>query len=414
MPEPMLATHIAGERADAIRALLARPLLDAGRAADAFRLVVRHSGWLTEWFETSCGWRLAVDPGAGFARLAKRPAGQPDPTRPLRRRRSSSDAPFDRRRYQLLCLVCAELVRAPVTTMGLLARAVTAEAGLDTSRQAERRALVDALLVLVDWGAVSSGTSDLEAFIADRTANALLTADTTRLHQLVVSAQSPSTLTPAPAAVEAAAVLRVEPRYGVAASAPSDADEEQRLRWVRHTVARRLLDDPVVHLADLTEAEQEYLAHPSGRRWLRDRVAEAGLVLEERADGLLAVDPDATATDLTFPERTGHANQLALLLIDRLVRAGADGSRRLVELGPVELRRELDDVLRRYPAWAQGQREGEGPRLLLDRALDRLVAFGLCRRADDGTVVALPAAARYRVGEPTVTGGQESLFAAAT
>ena len=44
--------------------------------------------------------------------------------------------------------VAAELVRTPVTTVGLLARAVTADAGLDTSRRTERSAFVDALLVL--------------------------------------------------------------------------------------------------------------------------------------------------------------------------------------------------------------------------------------------------------------------------
>lgn len=410
MPEQVLADALAGERSGAIKALLAHPLLDAERDADAFRLVARHHSWLAEWFETACGWRLVVDPRAGFARLGKRPATVPDPTRPLKRTRGSSDSVFDRRRYQLLCLVCAELVRSPVTTMGLLAQAVTADAGLDTSRWGERRALVDALLFLADVRVVSPGATDLEAYVTDPSANALLSADTTRLHQLLVSAQPPSSLQPRPTAVDAATELRREPRYGTAATAPADADEEQRLRWVRHTLARRLLDDPVVHLSDLSDPEQEYLTNPSGRRWLRDRVAEAGLVLEERSDGLLAVDPGAVATDTTFPAPTGHANQLALLLIDRLLPEQPDGSRRTVTLGPVELRRELDDLLRRFPTWASGQRDGEGPRLLLERAIARLVAFGLCRRGADGTVVAQLAAARYRVGEPVVATGQGSLF----
>lgn len=412
MPEPVLSSDLANERSVAIRALLAQPLLDAEQDVEAFRLVVRHQAWLAEWFETACGWRLTVDPGAGFARLGKRSATRSGTSRPLRRPRGSTDAVFDRRRYQLLCLVCAELVRAPVTTMGLLSQAVAADAGLDSSRWGERRALVDALLVLVDRGVLISGSADLESYVEDRSANTLLTADTTRLHQLLVSARPPSGLQPRPPAVEAAAALEVEPRYGTAATIPGEAEEEQRLRWVRHSLARRVLDDPVVHLADLTAAEQDYLANPSGRRWLRERVVEAGFVLEERAEGLLAVDPDGVASDLVFPERTGHANQLALLLIDRLVRPQPDGTRRLGVLGTVELERELGDVLRRYPAWASGQRDGDGPRLLLRRAVDRLVAVGLCRRDSSGTVVALPAAARYRVGEPTVSGGQGSLFEA--
>ena len=75
----------------------------------------------------------------------------------------------------------------------------------------------------------------------------------------------------------------------------------------------------MVLLADLSQAEHDYLLHPSGRAWLRQRVAEAGFELEERAEGVLAVDPEAVATDLQFPAPVGNAYQLALLLIDRLV-----------------------------------------------------------------------------------------------
>ena len=59
-----------------------------------------------------------------------------------------------------------------------------------------------------------------------------------------------------------------------------------------------------MHLDELSAAEREYLANPAGRRWLRDRVAEAGFELEERAEGLLAVDPDGLATDRSSRRRT--------------------------------------------------------------------------------------------------------------
>lgn len=149
MAESALAGHLAAERSTAVRRLLAEPLLDSGAAPDDFRLVARHIGWLTDYFEKSCGWTLTVDVASGYARLAKRPAAV-DTTRPLRRTRGVG-GPFDRRRYQLLCLVCAELVRHPTTTVGLLAGAVGAEAGLVTSRQGERVAFVDALRVLIAW-----------------------------------------------------------------------------------------------------------------------------------------------------------------------------------------------------------------------------------------------------------------------
>ncbi len=137
-----------------------------------------------------CGWHLAVDPAAGFARLAKRVADV-DVSRPLTRIRGTG-APFDRRRYQLLCLLAAELVQHPVTTVGLLARAVTADAGLDTSRRIERAALVDALRALIGWGTVRATVGDVDDFLDSDRGNAILHAETVRLHRLLVSATAPA------------------------------------------------------------------------------------------------------------------------------------------------------------------------------------------------------------------------------
>ena len=410
MNRTALADDLAEERAVAIRTLLAAPLLDAGNDVDAFRLVARHHSWLTEWFETSCGWRLTLDASAGFARLAKRPADAIDLTRPLRRSRSRTGAAFDRRRYQLLCLICAELARHPVTTVGLLARAVTAEASLESSRRSERSALVDALLTLIGWGVLSNSAGDVEAYIDDSSSNAILSADTTRLHHLLVSSQAASGVEPDCDVDTATRALLAEPRYGAARVNPSEADEQQRLRWARHSLARRLLDDPVVALDGLTGAERDYVSTSSGRRWLRERVGAAGFVLEERADGLMAVDPSAIATDLTFPSPLGNAYQFALLLIDQLVRFDGDGSRQLVELNPDELNRLVDTTLTRYPGWANAHRDGDGPQRLIDQAAELLIGFGLCHRTPEGALVPHAAAARYRIGEPTVSAGQGSLF----
>ena len=68
-------------------------------------------------------------------------------------------------------------------------------------------------------------------------------------------------------------------------------------------------------------------------------------------------------------------------------------------------------MLRRFRAWARSHREGDGPDRLAADAVDLLVGFGLVTVADDGTVDARPALARYRVGEPVVTGtAQASMF----
>jgi uncharacterized protein (TIGR02678 family) len=406
----VLSDHLSAERSEAVRTLLGRPLLDADEHADGFRLVVRHAGWLVDYFERACGWGLTVDAAAGFARLAKR-ASTVDPTRPLRRMRAGgAAAPFDRRRYQLLCLVCAALVRHPVTTVGLLAASVTPEADLDTSRYGERAAFVDALRVLMRWGAVEVTAGDVDSFVETDRGNAILTADTVRLHRLVVSASAPSALPEDLAADEAARRLLAEPRYGAVPDDPGDADEEQRNRWARHCLARRLLDDPVVHVDELEPAEADYLASPSGRRWLRDRVAEAGLELEERFDGLLAVDPDGLATDLHFPAPLGHAHQLALLLADRLVATDALGRRHLGRLSRTQLNEEVEAVFMRFPGWAHGRRDEGGPERLGREAVDLLVSFGLVRCEPDGAVVARPALARYRVTDPVVSNEGPTLF----
>ncbi len=407
MAEAGLAADLADERGRAVRALLGSPLLDAAGDPQAFRAVVRHRAWLADYFEQTCGWLLTVDAGAGFARLAKRAAGQPDSSRPLRRTRGEQVA-FDRRRYQLLCLVCAELVRHPVTTIGLLATAVSRDAGLDTSRYGERGAFVDALRALVAWGALRVTGGEVDLFLDTEQANAMLTADTVRLHRLLIGTVAPSALPDGLDAGSATERLRAEPRYGDADD-PREMSDEMRNRWARHRLGRRLLDDPVVHLDELSEAERDYLASLSGRRWLRDRVAEAGLELEERAEGLLAVDADRVATDRQFPAPLGNAHQFALLLVERLVPTGLDGRRRLGRLDRDALRAAVDDILARFPAWARAAREGDGPERLARDAVNLLVGFGLARREPDGSVTARPALARYRTGEAS-TASVPTLF----
>ncbi len=408
MAETALGEHLASERAAAIRSLLGRPLLDTDADPDAFRLVARHAVWLTEWFERACGWALTVDVAAGYARVAKRSA-MIDAGRPLRRSRGAA-APFDRRRYQLLCLACAELVRHPVTTVGLLAGAVTADAGLDTSRHAERVALVDALRALMAWGALRATAGDVDAFADSEGGNAILTADTARLHHMLASSVAPSALPAGLGADEATQRLLAEPRYGEDPDGPATGGDEARLRWARHRLARRLLDDPVVHLDELTPVEADYLASSGGRRWLRDRLAEAGFELEERAEGLVAIDPDGIATDQHFPAPMGNAHQLALLLADRLVPTDGAGRRRLGRLDARQVDAEVDAIFARFPAWARGRRDEGGPQRLGREALQLLVAFGLARLEVDGSVSARPALARYRVGEPVVSAATPNLF----
>lgn len=423
-------------RADAVKALLAQPLLDQASDPETFREVVVHRAWLEEWFATTCGWQLTVDVRDGFARLAKR-SSRPDPTRPVIRPRRSRRArrPLDRRRYQLLCLIAADLVRRPATTIALLAAELesvtSADPALDafepSERASERRAFVDALNLLVLWGAAATTGGDLGDFIDDPDANAIVEVNQSRLHHLLAGARAPSMLAAELAPDQLAdpdllvAHVASEPRYVAVAGAPRTADphkgpaddpdgepadappgaavDELRNRWHRHHLARRLLDDPVVHLDELTEGQRAYLTSQAGRQWLRARVAEAGFDLEERAEGWAAIDATATATDRVFPGPGDNAKQAALLLLDRFVTVAEDGARTLIPRARAELEAAMLDLLTRYRGWAKGARREDGHLDLVDQAVALLAEMGLV--VLDGQVVQpRPMLARYTTVPP--------------
>jgi uncharacterized protein (TIGR02678 family) len=405
----VLADELSRGRAEAVRTLLARPLLHQAADPQAFALVAQHRAWLVPWFDETCGWRLHVDVRDGVARLHKR-TDRPDPSRPaVRPRRSrSAQRPFDRRRYQLLCLICADLVRRPATTISLLAaelESVTrADPALHTfepaERQTERRAFVDALRLLAGWGVLRTSGGDVTEFVDDPDANAIVEVDQSRLHQLLASAAAPSTVADDLAEDDdPATLLAREPRYGSAVADDPDADDQQRNRWRRHSLARRLLDDPVVHLDELADGQRDYLTSQAGRQWLRTRVADAGFVLEERAEGWAAIDPDALATDRVFPAPGDNAKQAALLLLDRLVEHDDAGERRLVARTVGDLEAYVVGLLGRYGGWARQAREGDGPARLTAAAIRVLAEMGLV--AVEGQMVTpRPMLARYTTKPP--------------
>ncbi|SNS06346.1 TIGR02678 family protein [Actinomadura mexicana] len=376
------------ELARGVRLLLGRPLISLHTEPDGFDLVRRRHHALARWFDYYCGWRLFMEPRLGYARLVKI-RGTADPSRPARRRRSTK-APLDRRRYTLLCLVAAEALAAPVTTIGMLAQRVVQAAGADDRvpafdpvRGDERAAFADALRLLEHYGAVTAVDGATDAYLDSADAKVLYRVDTTRVMRLLSAPVAPSRLpeTDWPDLGE----LTVERRYG-----SDEATETQKNLWARHSLLRRLLDDPVVHRAELSPAEAAYAASPTGRQILRRAAEEAGLELEERAEGYLLVDTDALATDSKFPDDGSHAKVAALLLLDRLLKGGPAPHGGLVE--------ESGRLLARRPRWAMAYRTEEGAARLADDALAVLSGFGLVKERD-GLVHATPAAHRYGVRE---------------
>lgn len=401
-----------------IQAMLASPLLSREQDEAAFTVVRRRRTELIAWFDYFCGWVLTVEPRQGYARLAKVRAVDSHVAvpRPARRVRGTR-APFDRRRYTLFCLAAAELTVLSRTTIGLLAQRVAyactldeAIADFDSSVRAERAALVDALLLLEHHGVLTAVDGSTESYVTGADALVLYRADAARLTRLLSAPVPPSLLGGSRADLSE---LLTEGRYGArdedlvegvggagaVSVLGSGATRNQRLLWARHSLMRRLLDDPVVHLADLSTAEAEYVASPTGRGMLRRAAEEAGFCLEERAEGYLLVDVRGRATDDVFPGE-GNVKQTALLLLDILL-TSAEPLPRSALVG------EVEGLLDRKPSWARSFRGEGGPAQLADAALEVLIGHGLVRAEQEdlrsGTAVPearyrpLPAAHRYAV-----------------
>ncbi|EOD66814.1 TIGR02678 family protein [Amycolatopsis vancoresmycina] len=400
-----LVTAEREEIAHGIRRLLATPLITERGQPEAFDLVRRRREPIRKWFDYYCGWTLTVEPRLGYARLVK-VRTVTDPTRPARRLRSARAA-FDRRRYALLCVVAAELLAVPVTTIGLLAdrvvRATTADEvvpAFDTSSRGERMAFVDVLRLLESFGVVEALDGTTETYVDSAAAKVLYRIDATLLLRLLAAPVGASQLAVPIEDValrfdELLAAVSRERRYGLASGAHDETatrSEVQRNLWLRHSVFRRLVDDPVLYFDDLSADEHAYLASPTGRQLLRRAAEQAGLVLEERAEGVLFVDPDGIATDSRFPDDTGNAKVAALLLLESLT-------------GPAtieQLEIEAAALLSRFPRWAKTYQDENGPRQLATDAVAVLTAFGLAQQ-EAGLVRPLPAAARYAVGAARTT-----------
>lgn len=408
-----LVTAERDDVAKGIRLLLGNPLLTTDTTPDALDLVRRRRDPIGKWFEYYCGWALTVEPRLGYARLHKVRAAS-DPRRPARRLRSGR-APFDRRRYVLLCVVAAELLPTPVTTVGLLADRVaratvtdTVLADFDTANRSERMAFVDVLRLLESYGVLHVSDGSTEDFVDSDRAKVLYRVDSTLLMRLLGApvglAQLDIPVDEVPLRFEELlTTVTTEHRYGVGSDGTgpeTPMSDTQRNLWLRHSVFRRLVDDPVLYFDDLTSEQRAYLASPTGRQLLRRATDEAGFVLEERAEGVMFVDPDAIATDTKFPDDSGNAKVAALLLLDAVT--GSEASSVSVE----QLHREADQLLTRFPKWAKSYRGDDGAAQLARDAVEVLDSFDLVR-IESGLVHLLPAAQRYALGRTrTSTDGQ--------
>lgn len=288
---------LAAERRTAARLLLAHPLMASdGPHADLFPLIRRHADWLGKRFQQVLGYRLLVD--SSYARLFKAGLGAGSGHRLER----STATPFTPHTYACLALALSVLVTAPeqILLSQLVAdiRAAATDAGIEleeTGRAAGKRTLVAALRQLVDWGVLIETEGQVAALVQEAGGEALITVDR-ELARVVVSGPLAQSRNGADLVRRAA-----DPGFG----------------GPRTYVRRMLVETPVVHLDELTDAERDWL------RTRQRREAQAfsellGLEMEIRAEGVALVDPEEELTDLHLPG-TGTVAQAALLLAERLV-----------------------------------------------------------------------------------------------
>lgn len=369
------------------------------------------------------------------------------PGRPCRPRRGLPG--YERRRYALLCLAAAVLERAEAQiTLRLLGERLLALAadpalkarGFDFTLTAahERRELVAVCRTLLALGVLQRVAGDEEGFVRDtatgaEAGDALYDVQRRVLSGLLAAVRGPSTWPSGEAPVtldERLAALTTEHL--------PDSDEGHRTA-LRHHLARRLLDDPVVYLDTLDEARRAYFVNQRGA--MAARLCDAtGLVAEQRAEGLALVDEDGLLTDVAMPAEGTEAHVTLLvaeLLAGRLRRGpvAAVGGR---DSGPIagtadtrpghaeavsldEVAAFLAEARDRYGRfWRKSAREAGAEHELARIALERLAQLQLV--ALDGPAQQVrprPALARFALGEAEVRGdlraaaAQASLFDAA-
>ena len=389
------------ERRRALRALLMQPLLYANHPA--YALIKRHSDWLRDWLMRETRWDLRLE--ADFARLAKTAPERDDGSRAARPGKRPVDLPFTRRRYALLCLVLAGLERSELqTTLGRLGKAAVDQATdprltaggmiFELRTQEDRRDLVAVIRLLLQLGVLARIAGNEDAFIRNSERDVLYDINRRILSALLVTRRGPSLVIglDQPSETLDQRIQAITARF--VADTP-----EARNRETRQRLTERLLDDPVLYLADLDDEERIYLVNQ--RHAIVQRIHDAtGLVSEIRAEGIAMVDPSGDLTDQPLPTE-GTEGHITILLADLL--AGSPGAEFDCEIMPW---RTIFDAYRSWAEhygrfWKKAAKEDGAEKTFTLLAAQRLNALGLAEVHNNG-IRALPAVFRYAVSAPRI------------
>lgn len=387
--------QIEEQREQALRGLLATPLMRAGHRA--FPLVRMHTEYLRDWLARECGWSLQVE--RDFARLSKQPADSADSTR--------GAEGFQRNRYALLCLALAVLEREDVQiTLHRLGERLIEEAAdpaleaegfsFALDRQSQRRDLVQVCRLLLELGVLTRVAGEEEAYI-NQSGDALYDIHRPVLSTLLASERGPSILQ---AANDNGSDDRADWESCLQALATEYVPEGETVQRtaIRHRLSRRLLDDPVVYLDSLDAEERDYFVNQRGV--MARRLGEAtGMTAEHRAEGSALIDENGDLSDVALPQQGTDAHA-TLLLAEHLAQRLRNGEHAPVAESEVRaFMREAARAHRKY--WRKATMEAGAEAELAGSALNRLRALRLVR-IDDSGIWPLPAVCRFKLGEATV------------
>lgn len=366
----------------AARVLLMTPMVTAARQPEALALIRGHAPDLRRLFNRVLGYQLIVE--STFARLLKSPLSDDTVIRPARH----NDKPFTVRTYTHLTLVCASLL-SPHTGDQILmsslveqvrADAVTAGVTVEDTGS-ERRHLVRAIGLLVDWGVLSETDGSVAGW-ENRREEALLDVHRPLLPHLLTR-----TLRDMDAPARLLAGSHVDP-----------ATPEQPRRGLR----RKLVENPLVRREALPESERDVLSRE--RRELTRMLDESfGLVVEARAEGVLAYDVEEELSDIRFPG-TGTVAHAALLLVNALAdelrptaesTATVDGHTVPGALAPWAVVTSTTELLVEQYGGTFAKQYVTNADQLRSEVVDLLESVCLAT-ATDGGLVLHPACARYR------------------
>lgn len=388
----------AAERRTALRALLDNAFVGADEAA--YALVRRHEPELARTCADLFGYRLEI--GGTAARLVGTPTvsalRRALPVRPASasgRARPRDEWPtLGDRAAILLLLTLAALERGGTqTAITELARDVT-RAGADAqppvrvdfTARPERVAFADGLDLLTHWGVLEHTAGSRASFSRIDPSGedeALLTVDRRRVALVLRD----------PVGALGAASLKDLLDDGSAYAPTAEGENRRRL----HRLARRLVEDPVVLLDDLDEADRAYFL--SQRQRVEERVVEAtGLAVERRREGTALIAVDRTLSDMAFPTNS-TVKQVALLLCDALVALGEDAV-----ISDEMMRAHVHDLVALHgDHWQRDAGDPVQVTRLAREATAVLCALDLARRDVDG-LRPRPLAARFRSPELRTSG----------